>query len=112
MAKIYSSFIEQTFSYPNNQGQFRVEVVNVPTAGTPVQLSNIPINPGVELVLRARTTLLGRMYIANSSANCADATKRMELRNGESVGLTVDNSNLIYIDSSTNNGKIELFVEA
>jgi hypothetical protein len=113
MAKIFSSFIEQTFTATANQGQFRFEVINVPTAGTPVQLPNLVIPDSVDLVLRAKLpNSSAKIYVANSSLNCADATKRMELKTGESIGLTITNANLVFIDSSVNNGKVELFVEA
>jgi hypothetical protein len=111
--KIFSSFIEQTFTPPANQGQFSVNVVNVPTAGTPVQLTSLVIPDGIDLVLRAKLpNANAKLYVANSSANCLDATKRIELKTGESLGFTINNANLIWIDSSVNNGKAEIFTEA
>lgn len=112
MAKIFSSSVQQTVSIPN-QSQFRVEIVNVPLSGTPVQLADIPIPDGVDVVLKAKTNNgAKRIYVANSALNCADPTKRMELRAGESIGLAVINANLIFIDSSANNAAVELIVEA
>ncbi len=112
MAKVFSSSIQQTVVTPN-QTQFRVEVINVPIKGTPIQLPDIPTPDGVDIVIKAKSDNgAKRIYVANSALNCADILKRMELRAGEAIGLSVTNTNLIFIDSSANNAAIEMIVEA
>lgn len=112
MAKVFSSAVQTTVVTPN-QPSFRIEVINVPAAGTPVQLPDISIPDNIDVVIKAKTNNGNkRIYLANSSANCADPTKRIELRAGESIGLAIVNSNLIYIDASANNVAIELIAEA
>jgi hypothetical protein len=41
--------------------------------------------------------------VANSSANTADVTKRIELKSGESLNLNIDSLDLLWFDSSGNN---------
>jgi diacylglycerol kinase family enzyme len=111
MAKIFSSAIQTTVITPN-QNNFRIEVIAVPVGGTPVQLPDIPVPDGVDTVIKAKTTNKSKIiYIANSIANCAIITKRAELRAGEAIGLSITNTNLIYIDASANDAEIELILE-
>jgi len=53
-----------------------------------------------------------RLYVANSSANALDATKRISLSAGQNITLQVDNANLTWFNSSHNGVKAFLLVEA
>ena len=112
MAKVFSSSVSATVVTPN-QSIFRAEVINVPLAGTPVQLPDIPVPDGVDLVIRAKqSNLFRKIYLSDSALNVVDATKRIELRAGEAIGLSITNANLVWIDASGNNTSIEVLVEA
>lgn len=106
MASIFKS------SKPSNPNAFRVEKVVVTTAGTPVQLPNIALSAGVKVMLTKPDGEAGITYIANSSANTGDATKRFELEMGDSLMLQVKNTNLVWIDGTLNGNSIILTVEA
>jgi len=112
MAKIFSSSVQALALMPNLTS-FIIQTLNVTTAGTPVQLPDIPVPDGVELVIRAKYSngRNGIIYLANSSVNTADPNKRTELRMGESIGLLVQNANLVWIDANKNNIGIEIIVE-
>jgi hypothetical protein len=112
MAKAFSaSVISQ--SYTPNQSCFRVKVIRVPIKGTPVQLPDIPIPDGIDVVIKAKTNNgAKRIYIANSSANTAIEDERAELRAGEAIGLQICNTNFVWIDASANDAAIELIMEA
>jgi hypothetical protein len=110
MAKIFGSAIQSTVVTPN-QPTFRVEVITVPLAGTPVQLPDISIPDGVEIAIRALQNGARRVLLANSSANTGISTKRTELRSGEAIGLALTNTNLIWIDATGNNTSIEIIIE-
>jgi len=112
MARFLTGGVDSIVSFPN-QSQFQVQVITVVTAGTPVQLPNIPVPDGVEVAIRAyEGNGTKRIYLANSSTNTADPTKRLELRRGEAISLSITNTNLIYIDASGNGASIELILEA
>lgn len=112
MAKIFGSAVQTTVVTPN-QSVFRVEVINVPSAGTPIQLPDIAVPDGIDIVIKAKTSNGGkRIYVADSSVNCGNAAKGAELRAGESIGLALINTNLVFIDASHNNAAIELLLEA
>lgn len=111
MAKIFSSAVQQTVVTPNS-GAFTVQVVSVPTAGTPVNLPSIVIPDGKELIIRAKLTNgFRKVFLSDSAANVANANTRIELRAGESIGLAITNANLVWIDGSSNGVEVELMVE-
>ncbi len=96
-----------------NQPQFRALVAIVVTAGTPVQLPDIPIPDGVKIGIRAKVTNGNkRIFLADSQASVGLANFRIELRAGEAIALAITNTNLIWIDASGNNTAIEILVEA
>ena len=97
-----------------NAVSFESRVITVPTAGTPVQLPTIAIGDSFAVTVRAHVgngTSARVIYLANSSANALDATKRITLERGQSVQLTVTNVNSIWIDASVNGLKAEVLVE-
>ena len=110
MANIHGGV--QTTVTTLNLGAFLVDVVTVAAAGTPQQLTATPIPDGATAVFRAHTGNGNkRIYLANSSANALLATKRIELKSGENVTLSITNLDLVWIDASANSAKLEVLVE-
>lgn len=110
MARIVGG-VQSVVTFPNFT-TFKAQVVNIPTAGTPVQLPNIPIPEGATLFLRSRLENGSRrVFVADSSANVALPASRVTLRSGEGIELNVQNANAVWVDSSANNAEVELMVE-
>ena len=97
-----------------NQTAFQVQTVTVVTAGSPVQGPSIPVPNTVAVALQNPSTNPNNtvLYVANSSANALLPASRIELKRGESVSLYISNTNLIWIDSSSNGATAKLLVEA
>ena len=102
-----------TVSPFTNQAAFSVTQVNVPTAGTPVQAPTIVVPDGMSVSILADPSNANNaeLFVATSSANALDPTKRIPLKRGQSVGLLVNNVNLVWLDASTNNQKAIIVVE-
>ncbi len=92
-----------------SKSKFTVEEAIVATAGTPVQLSDIPAAESAEIVIKAKRSNLGLIKIGESSAQ-AQAGK-FNLEPGEAVKLRISNANKIYIDAEMSGDKVELIVE-
>jgi len=110
MANIHGGV--QTTVTTLNMPSFMVDVVNVPVAGTPVNLPSTPVPDGSDTVIHARQTNGNkRIYIANSSANALLSAKRLELRSGESVVLAITNLDAVWVNASGNNTEVDVIVE-
>ena len=111
MAGIFASFAGGTVAVPNPI-DFTARVATVVTSGTAIQLPSVVVPDGIMVVIRATASNKNKkIYLSNSSANVADATKRLILAAGESIGLQVADTNVVWIDSDSNNASIEFFVE-
>src|SRR4051794_6704976 len=81
----------------------------VTTAGTPVQLPNIPVR---KVVIQALESNSGTIVVGSSTVVAAVATRRgMALYPTNSVDLNVNNLNLIWIDSTASGDKIHYYYE-
>ena len=95
-----------------NGATFIARVVTVTTAGTPVQAPTFAIPDSFGVAVRAhRDNGVKILYVAPSSADVIDATKRISLGKGESMVLKVNNVDDIWFDSSVNGTKAEVLVE-
>jgi hypothetical protein len=92
-----------------SKSKFTVEEATVATAGTPVQLSDIPAAESVELVIKAKRSNLGAIKVGESSAKALAG--KFTLEPGEAVKLRISNANKIYIDAEASGDKVELIVE-
>jgi len=70
-------------------------IVNVTTAGTRVQLPNLPCR---EVTIIAKRTNTGYIYVGGS--NVSSTSYGVELAAKDSITLVVNNANLIWIDAS------------
>jgi|GEM_PF-3456986 len=85
---------------------------NVSTPGTAKQLGSIIIPPGFfDLVVRAKSTNTGNIYVGNSNANASDANERITLASDEAIKLRVSNASLVWVDAAVANEGVEYFVE-
>lgn len=96
-----------------NATAFAVAVTTVVTAGTPVQLASQVVPDGRALVVASDNANDPKkvIYVATSSANALDATKRVTLAPGGSVKLYVNNADLVWVDSNANGQKATAIVE-
>ena len=97
-----------------NATTFTVSQETVVTAGTPVNAAALSIPTDFALAIQNSPTNTASMiiYVANSSANALDPTKRIQLSRSQSISLKVDNASDIWLNSSANGGKVLLLVEA
>jgi hypothetical protein len=103
--------VQSVVTFPN-YATFSAQVINIPSAGTPVQLPSIVIPDGASLFVRARLENGNKkVFLANTSANALLAANRLTLRSGEGVELNIQNADGIWVNSSANNVEVELFVE-
>lgn len=96
-----------------NATAFTVQNTTVVTAGTPVQLPSITIPDGRALVVASdgANNVKQVVYVATSSVNAGDPTKRVVLAPGNSVKLYVSNADLVWVDASANGQKVNAIVE-
>jgi len=71
-------------------------ITDIPTAGTRVQLASNTVIAGV---LQAPSTNSGNVFIGGSDVS--STVFGAELQAGQSVGVAIDNTNLIHIDAAT-----------
>lgn len=69
------------------------------------------IDDGVSVALRAHPDNTGALYIAGSSTDIADSTKRVTLYASESISFQVGNLRAIWCDVATSGEKIEISFE-
>jgi hypothetical protein len=101
-----------SFTPSANSASFKSLVTTIAAFGTPEQLTALAIPAGVALSVTADKSNTGLIYVADSSANALDATKRIELRPGESTALYVSNRNAVWVDSSIASQKVLSVVES
>lgn len=94
-----------------NYPAFSVNQFTVVTSGTPLQLANTPIPDGILVHMIMDKNQSGTVYVANSSANTANAAKRWELKKGDTLSLRITNLDLIWIDASSNGRSIVVIHE-
>lgn len=97
-----------------NSGAFSVAQSTVTTAGTPVNAASlsVPADSGISIQNSPLNSSAAIIYIANSSANALDPTKRISLTRSQSIQLHITNANQLWFDSSVSGSKVMLLVEA
>lgn len=77
-------------------------VTTITTAGTRVQLASNSLSQGV--VVEAPSTNTGVIYVGGS--NVSSTVYGAELQPGQSTGIAVNNTNLIWADTASNGNKV------
>lgn len=78
---------------------------DIPTAGNRVQLGTNTVLVGV--VIQAKSTNTGSIFVGGS--NVSSTVFGAELQPGQSVGLAIDNTNKVYVDTATNGNDVAVF---
>lgn len=95
-----------------NKDSFSVAVVIVITADSPVRGPDIQIPDGATLTVRLRSqsgVVLG--YVSNTSGGARNPNGRIQLNEGDAVGVRVRNMQAVWVDSNTNEAIFEFIVE-
>ncbi|MFA4846102.1 MAG: hypothetical protein WC654_06110 [Patescibacteria group bacterium] len=92
-----------------SRAKFAVNDVTVATAGTAVQLPDIPVGSACELVVKAKRTNKGAIKVGDTALQ-AQAGK-FTLEPGEAIKLRISNANKGYVDAEVSGDKVELIVE-
>ena len=95
----------------NNRTSFVTGQKDVTTAGTAEQLPDVEIPNGFAVVIKAKSTNTGRIYIGNSKANAEDHSVAFSLGANEWVELKITNLNLVWIDADVDGEGVEYIVE-
>ena len=95
-----------------NKNSFAVAVVIVPIAGSPERGPDIQIPDGATLTIRLRSqsgVVTG--FVSNTSGGARNPNGRIQLNEGDAVGVKVTNMQSVWVDSDTNNATFEFIVE-
>ncbi len=84
-----------------------------PGAGVATQGPNIVLPDGFAVVIKNRSTVPGNgiLFVANSLANCAVSTARLELSKGESASFYLTNMNLLFFQPEFDSTVAEFYSE-
>lgn len=93
-----------------NATSFLYLVKGITVAGTPEQVDTYFIPDGLEVVLTARRSNAGNVYLANSSAN-AIGTNRKVLVPGMSTTLRIDSTGRIWFDCDSTSERFEVTIQ-
>lgn len=85
--------------------------MDVVSAGTAVQLPNVVVPEGLELVVRAKPGNTDDIYTGKSKAEASRAASKITMSPGEAIKLKVVNANLVYVDAAVSGEGVEYFVE-
>lgn len=88
---------------------FAVGEATVAVAGTPVQLPDIKVGQGCDLVIKAKRNNLGTIKVGQSSSEALAG--KFLLEPNEAVKLRIDNANKIWIDAEVSGDKIGIIAE-
>lgn len=91
-----------TGATPPLPGTLVAFITTITTAGTRVQLGSNSLSQGV--VIEAPSTNTGSIYVGGSAVS--SSSYGAELQPGQSVGLAVNNTNLVWVDTATNGNKV------
>lgn len=84
---------------------------NVASAGTGEQLAGLAVPDGMALLIKAKETNTGLIYLGNTKAASENAASRFTLTAGAYRTLRITNANLVWINSSVSSEGIEYSVE-
>jgi hypothetical protein len=83
-----------------------------PGAGIATQGPNQAVPDGFAVVIKNRSTSpTGIVFVANSLANCAIATARLELSKGESASFYITNMDLLFFQCELDTTVAEFYSE-
>ena len=96
----------------SNLTEIRARTITVTTSGTPVQGSSLVVPPGVTVVAKAGRNNTGVISVAESSTNALNTGENnFQLQSGESLGLQVLNTNMLWFDSTVSGDTVRIVFE-
>ena len=79
----------------------------VTSPGTAVQLASHPVIDGLDVVVTARVTNTGSMYVGTSAAN-AQSGPREVFGFGRSASYKIDNTSRLFVDADVSSDVLEV----
>ena len=96
-----------------NKPTFATGQKDVPSAGTPEQLDDLPVPGGFQLTVIAKTGNTGYIYLGKNKSDCANNKRRFDgLGAGLAVSLRVKNASAVWVDASVTGEGVSWIVEA
>lgn len=106
-----SSSVAPQRAIEGSRSQFITGQKDVAAAGTPEQLPDVSVPDGFKVIIMAKQSNTGNIYLGNSVTILSSSQRFDKLEAGDSVPLQVTNTNLIWIDSTVNGEGICYIVE-
>jgi len=95
-----------------NMPTFATGQKDVPTAGEPEQLDDLPIPAGFKLTVIARPGNTGLIYLGKTKGECADNKRRFDgLEAGIAVSLRVKDASVVRVDAEVSGEGVSWIVE-
>jgi hypothetical protein len=94
-----------------NRSSFTTFQKNVTTAGTGVNVTAQAVPNGFSVVVKAKKTNTGLIYVGSSKANAENHAVAFSLAANEDIKLQVTNTNLAWIDSDVSGEGVEVITE-
>ena len=106
-----SVFVIRTRAILENKPAWKHGQKNVAAAGTAEQLPDITVPTGCQLIILAKPTNTGYIYLGKTEADAESTTGRFEsLEAGVGIPLAFTNANLVWIDASVNGEGVSYLV--
>jgi len=83
----------------------------VAAPGTALQLPDLKIPDGFELVVRALPNNTGDIYLGKTKAKAESATDRLAYSKGNGLTLKVKNANQVWVDVAVGDEGVDYWVE-
>jgi hypothetical protein len=84
---------------------------NVTTSGTPVRLTNYPVDLGQSIVIKAKAANTGTITVGPDSASALNSdTKHFKLSPGDAIEVAISETEEIWIDSTVNGEGVEVAI--
>lgn len=96
----------------NNLSTLYTTQKTVTTSGTPVQLDSKTMPPGVCFTIKAKEANVGVITMGGSSADALNSgTTHYKLKRNETMELNLQNTNMVWIDSTNSGDGVEIIAE-
>ena len=94
-----------------NRDAFTVFQKQVAAAGTAEQLPSTVIPHGYKLTIKAETSNTGNIEVGHTKTLAEGATTAFILDSNESITLSINNADLVWIDATISGDGVECIVE-
>ena len=95
-----------------NKETFSAIQKDITVSGTPEQLSDIPVDNGIAIVVKAKRGNTGLITVGDSSANALNSgTSNFVLQANQSISLQLQNFDKIWLDATVSGEGVEVVAE-